>query len=196
MKQKKLLYLHGFNSSPQSHKAQLITQYMASRECLDLLICPSIPTVPEQARFFLEQLVEETLESHLLSFAGSSLGGYYATYLAEKYSGSAVLINPSVKPYETLRAHLGENKFYFDKGCWEFTESHIQQLEQMDIENITEAERYFVLLQTGDATLDYREAELKYKSGHCIIEQGGDHGFTGLERYISQIMKFSQIQCD
>ena len=196
MKQRKLLYLHGFNSSPQSHKAKLITQYMASRGCLDLLICPHIPAVPEQARLFLEQLVEETLENHLLSFAGSSLGGYYATYLAEKYSGSAVLINPAVKPYETLRAHLGENKFYFDKGCWEFTESHIQQLEQMNIENISEAERYFVLLQTGDETLDYREAELKYQKCLCIIEQGGDHGFAGLERHIPQIMQFSQIQCE
>ncbi len=196
MKTKKLLYLHGFNSSPQSHKAQLITQYMTSRDSMDLLICPLIPTVPEEARLFLEQLVEKTLENHQLSFAGSSLGGYYATYLAEKYSGSAVLINPSVKPYETLRAHLGENKFYFDKGCWEFTESHIQQLEYMNIKNITEAERYFVLLQTGDETLDYREAELKYKNSHCIIEQGGEHGFSGLERYIPQIMQFSQIQFD
>ncbi len=66
----------------------------------------------------------------------------------------------------------------------------------MKVENITEAERYFVLLQTGDETLDYREAELKYKNSQCIIEQGGDHGFTGLESYIPQIMKFSQIQCE
>lgn len=196
MKTKKLLYLHGFNSSPQSHKAQLITQYMSSRNSLDLLICPQIPTVPEEARVFLEQLVEETLENHRLSFVGSSLGGYYATYLAEKYSGSAVLINPSVKPYETLKAHLGENKFYFDEGCWEFTESHIQQLKAMYVKEITEAEHYLVLLQTGDETLDYREAELKYKNSHCIIEQGGDHAFTGLERYIQQIMQFSQIPCD
>ena len=192
----KLLYLHGFNSSPQSLKAQLISQYMSDNHCLDQLLCPQIPSVPEEARLFLEQLVEETLENYPLSFAGSSLGGYYATYLAEKYSGSAVLINPSVKPYETLSAHLGENKFYFDEGCWEFDESHIQQLKDMKVEMITKPERYLVLLQTGDETLDYREAELKYKNSQCIIEQGGEHGFTGLERYIAQIMQFSQIQCD
>ena len=192
----KLLYLHGFNSSPQSLKAQLISQYMSDNHCLDQLLCPQIPSVPEEARLFLEQLVEETLENYPLSFAGSSLGGYYATYLAEKYSGSAVLINPSVKPYETLSAHLGENKFYFDEGCWEFDESHIQQLKDMDVEAITEPERYLVLLQTGDETLDYREAELKYKDSQCIIEQGGDHAFVGFERYIAQIIQFSQIQCD
>ena len=193
MKTQKLLYLHGFNSSPQSHKAQLVTQYMSDNDCLDQLICPQIPAVPEKARRFLEQLVEETLENHSLNFVGSSLGGYYATYLAEKYSGSAALINPSVKPYETLRAYLGENKFYFDEGVWEFDETHIQQLEVMKVGDITEAERYLVLLQTGDETLDYREAESKYKDSHCIIEQGGDHAFVDLERYIPKIMQFSKI---
>ena len=193
MKTQKLLYLHGFNSSPQSHKAQLVTQYMSDNDCLDQLICPQIPAVPEEARRFLEQLVEETLENHSLNFVGSSLGGYYATYLAEKYSGSAALINPSVKPYETLRAYLGENKFYFDEGVWEFDETHIQQLEVMKVGDITEAERYLVLLQTGDETLDYREAESKYKDSHCIIEQGGDHAFVDLERFIPKIMQFSKI---
>jgi predicted esterase YcpF (UPF0227 family) len=193
MKTQKLLYLHGFNSSPQSHKAQLVIQYMSANNCLDQLICPQIPAAPEEARLFLVKLVEETLENHRLSFVGSSLGGYYATYLAEKYSGTAVLINPSVKPYETLRAYLGENKFYFDEGCWEFDETHIQQLEVMRVDEITQPERYLVLLQTGDETLDYREAELKYQDSHCIIEQGGDHAFVDLERFIPKIMQFSKI---
>jgi len=192
-KAQKLLYLHGFNSSPQSHKAQLVTQYMSDNDCLDQLLCPQIPAGPEEARLFLEQLVEQTLQNHGLNFVGSSLGGYYATYLAEKYSGCATLINPSVKPYETLQAYLGENKFYFDDGCWEFDESHIRQLEEMKVGDITEAERYLVLLQTGDETLDYREAELKYKSSQCIIEQGGDHSFVDLERFIPKIMQFSKI---
>jgi predicted esterase YcpF (UPF0227 family) len=196
MKSQKLLYLHGFNSSPQSYKAQQVSQYMSDHGCLDQLLCPQIPAVPNEARQFLERLVEQTLEQHMLSFIGSSLGGYYATYLAEKYSGSAVLINPSVKPYETLRAYLGENKFYFDEGVWDFDETHIKQLEVMDVESITEAERYLVLLQTGDETLDYREAESKYQDSQVIIEQGGDHSFIGLERFIPHIMQFSQIPCD
>ncbi len=168
-------------------------QYMRKKNVLDLLICPQIPVVPADARLFLEKLVEEILENDSLSFVGSSLGGYYATWLAEKYSGTAVLINPSVKPYKTLRAYLGENKFYFDEGYWNFDESHIRQLEELNVETITKAQRYLVLLQTGDETLDYREAELKYKNSKCIIEQGGNHSFTGLERYIPRIMQFSQI---
>ena len=71
---------------------------------------------------------------------------------------------------------------------------HIQQLKKLDVGDITQAERYLVLLQTGDETLDYREAELKYKQSHCIIEQGGDHAFTGLERYLDQILDFVQIK--
>lgn len=168
-------------------------QHMRESDGLNLLICPQIPAVPEEAGLFLQQLVEETLDKYQLSFAGSSLGGYYATYLAEKYSGTAVLINPSVKPYETLKAYLGENKFYYDDGCWQFDESHIQQLRDMDVENITEAERYLVLLQTGDETLDYREAALKYKNAQCIIEPGGDHSFTGFERHLEKIIQFSRI---
>jgi len=190
---KKLLYLHGFNSSPQSHKAQLILQCMQDLNRQEALICPQIPVVPEEARLFLEQIVEETLSRHTLAFAGSSLGGYYATYLAEKYSGTAVLINPSVKPYETLSAYLGENKFYFDDGCWEFNESHIEQLKAMDTDQIADVQRYFVLLQTGDETLDYHQAESKYTGSRCIIEQGGDHAFVGLERHLKQIMQFSGI---
>lgn len=170
--------------------------YLQERGCEDLLLCPQIPVVPGEARIFLEQLVEQTLIDHQLSFVGSSLGGYYATYLAEKYSGTAVLINPSVKPFETLKAYLGENKFYFEDGCWEFDETHIQQLKYINVETITDAERYLVLLQTGDETLDYREAELKFKNSHCIVEQGGDHAFTDLERHISSIMQFSRIKCD
>ncbi len=196
MKTKKLLYLHGFNSSPQSHKAQLIIEHMRESDSLDLLICPQIPAVPEEARLFLEQLVEETLDKYQLSFAGSSLGGYYATYLAEKYSGTAVLINPSVKPYETLKAYLGENKFYYDDVFWEFDESHIQQLRDMDVDKITAAERYLVLLQTGDETLDYQQAVLKYRKARFIIEQGGDHSFTGFERHLEKIMQFSQIKIE
>ena len=194
MKDRKLLYLHGFNSSPESHKAQLITDHCKEKDCLDLLICPQIPPDPVEAKQFLEQLVEEALSTHHLNYVGSSLGGYYATYLAEKYSGSAVLINPSVKPYETLKDYLGENKFFFEDGCWEFDETHIQQLKELDVGDIAQAQRYLVLLQTGDETLDYREAKLKYKQSHCIIEQGGDHAFTGLERYLDQILEFVQIK--
>ena len=135
--------------------------YLRKKGREDLLICPQIPVEPEQARNFLERLVEETLTDFTISFAGSSLGGYYATYLAEKYDSTAVLINPSVKPYETLKPYLGENKFYFEDGCWDFSEIHIEQLRAIDVDSLSDSQRYMVLLQTGDEVLDYSEAEKK-----------------------------------
>lgn len=196
MKSQKILYLHGFNSSPESYKAKLVRSYLEERSCSELLLCPQIPVVPEEARVYLEQLVEETLKDYQLNYIGSSLGGYYATYLAEKYSANAVLINPSVRPFETLKAYLGENKFYFEDGCWEFERKHIEQLKNMHVETLNDAQRYLVLLQTGDETLDYREAEARFNNSHCVIEQGGDHAFKGLERHLADIMRFSGIECD
>jgi predicted esterase YcpF (UPF0227 family) len=191
----RLLYLHGFNSSPQSFKAQALMRYMREHDCLHRLICLQIPSIPEQARRFLDSLVERELKSGELAFAGSSLGGYYATYLAEKYSGTAVLINPSVRPYQTLEACLGENKFYHSDEYWQFDRSHIDQLKTMEVEQITEPDRYLVLLQTGDETLDYRQAAEKYSECRCVIEEGGDHAFTGFEDYIEQILEFSDVDC-
>ncbi len=192
---RKLLYLHGFNSSPQSHKAQLLRAYMHARGCGNLVNIPQIPEVPEEARRVLEDTAEKILAEYTLSVAGSSLGGYYATWLAEKYQCPAVLINPSVKPYETLEAYLGENKFYFSDKTWTFDRSHIQQLKAMDVVKISHPENYLLLLQTGDETLDYRQAAEKYKNAECVIEQGGDHAFTGFENHIQRLLDFCQLPC-
>lgn len=189
----KLLYLHGFNSSPKSFKAQLFVDYFKKKGRLDLLVCPQIPTAPEEAIDCLEQIIIDTQKSHQLNIVGSSLGGYYASYLAEKHSRLAVLVNPSVQPYETLKKYLGENKYYYEDGFWEFEEKHIALLESLDVKNIT-PERYMVLLQTGDESLNYKEAALKYNSSQCIIEQGGSHSFTGFDNYLEKILDFVQVK--
>ena len=195
MKETRLLYLHGFKSSPQSYKAQQLMAYTRMKGCEDLLICPQLPVYPEQARLMMEDIVERALSEGQLNIAGSSLGGYYATYLAEKYKTNAVLINPSVRPYETLAAYLGKNKSYYSDDVWEFDESHIEQLKTMDVDRLADPGRYLVLLQTGDETLDYRQAAEKYRQAECVIEEGGDHAFIGFDRYIPKILQFSKIDC-
>lgn len=192
----KLFYLHGFNSSPQSLKAQQVLCYLKERGLEDKLVCPQVPVEPQLAVEYLVGLADEISQDHRVSFVGSSLGGYYATYLAERYDSTAVLVNPSVKPYETLLPYLGENRFYYEDGSWEFDETHIDQLKSIEVRSISDIGRYLVLLQTGDDVLDYREAVQKYHPDRCIIEQGGDHAFTGFDRYLPQIMKFSNIQFD
>lgn len=170
--------------------------YMTEHGCESKLINPQLPTEPGEAKRFLDALVTEKLSQSNLAYIGSSLGGYYATYLAETYGGKAVVVNPSVKPYETLEACLGENKFYHEDHYWIFDESHIAQLYDMKIDRLTELSRYMVLLQTGDETLDYRDAQQRYAGSHMVIEQGGDHGFTGFENYIARILSFCDVQCE
>ena len=126
-------------------------------------------------------------------FVGSSLGGYYSAWFAEQYDCPAVLINPSVRPYETLAEYIGENENFYTTEKWQFDRSHIQQLLDIDIKNITRPERYLILLQTGDEVLDYRQAEQKYSDCQLQIEEGGDHSFLGFENHLDEILTFAGL---
>lgn len=189
----KLLYLHGFNSSPESHKARVLHRYMERRDIGDRIVIPAIPAVPAKAIDLLQQTAEDLLESGGLSLAGSSLGGFYATWLAERYRCPAVLINPAVKPHELLKDYLGENTNFYTDETWILDHSHIEQFRRFYIERITIPERYLLLLQTGDQTLDYRDAVHKYAGCEVIVEQGGSHEFTGFERYLDRILSFCKV---
>jgi predicted esterase YcpF (UPF0227 family) len=131
-----------------------------------------------------------------VAFAGSSLGGFYATWLAERFGGKAVLINPAVRPHELLEKYIGENINYYTSEHWILNESHIQQFRELDVDCITDPERYLVMLQTGDETLDYRHAVEKYEDCNIELEQGGDHSFIDFENHIDRLLKFCEItQC-
>lgn len=193
---RQLLYLHGFNSSPQSHKAKLLKQYMHENGCDDQLIIPQIPVVPGEAVQMLTEMAEMISRSHQICVAGSSLGGYYATWLSEEYNCPAVLVNPSVKPFETLEACLGENRFYYSDKTWVFERKHIEQLREIYTTKIRHPQNFLVLLQTGDETLDYRQAVEKYQGSELVIEAGGDHSFTGFENHIRRLLNFCSISCN
>ena len=195
-----IIYLHGFNSSAESFKSQLLLRHMQKAGLSKNLLIPDLFPEPEAAIKQISSLVETQIKKNNtisgnvnVCFVGSSLGGYYATGFAERYQSSAVLINPSVRPYETLAQYIGENKNYYSTESWTFDRSHIQQLLDFDVENITRPERYMVLLQTGDEVLDYNQAKQKYAQSQLIIEQGGDHSFTGFERYLDQIVSFADV---
>jgi predicted esterase YcpF (UPF0227 family) len=189
----KILYLHGFNSSPESHKAVTLHAYMKQKGLGDRIDIPAIPVTPAAAVAALQEHAEQILRSFELSLVGSSLGGFYATWLAEQYQCPAVLINPAVKPHELLKSYLGENINYYTDEHWTLDESHIDQFRQLYIETLTRPERYLLMLQTGDQTLDYREALEKYRDCPCIIEQGGSLEFTGFETYLDKILSFCKV---
>jgi len=180
-----LLYIHGFGSSGKSGKAEILRDAFGDR-----IIAPSLSPIPELAVDTLEQIATCIRTSgQKLCIGGSSLGGYYATWLAEKFDAKAFLINPAVKPYNTLASKVGLNHSYYDFSNYEFTQHHIDFLKRYDVQKIT-PERYLALLQSGDEVLDYREALEKYEGATIDLEEGGTHGYEGLERKIEKIASF------
>ena len=190
----RILYLHGFNSSPRSYKARLLFDYMHKLGLGDRIEIPAIPPQPEQAIKLLLLRAEAIQQAGNLCVAGSSLGGFYATWLAEKYRCPAVLINPAVKPHELLVKYLGQNTNYYTAENWVLDETHIGAFRDLYVERITDPDRYLLMVQTGDETLDYREAIDKYAGCPSIVEQGGSHEFEGFERYLDKILSFCQLR--
>lgn len=185
------LYLHGFLSSPKSAKASQFSDYCKHNKLIDDLRIPQLPLEPDRAINLCEQLITEFKLTHSnLVIIGSSLGGYYATYLAEKYAATAVLINPAVRPYQFLNQHIGIQTHYHNEQEIEVKQEHIEALKALEIEEIKYPERYLVLLQTGDETLDYQQAAEFYEPCQCFIEAGGDHSFENFAEKIPMIMSF------
>ena len=171
----------------------MLYAYMEQRGMLDQLIIPEIPPVPAEAMAMLVALFEENQKKVGVAVAGSSLGGFYSTCLAERFGCKAVLINPAIRPHLLLEKYLGENINYYTSEHWMLDESHIKQLREMDVKAITHAERYLLMLQKGDEALDYRQALEKYSDCPTILEEGGDHSFAGFENHIEQILNFCGI---
>src|SRR3990172_9836913 len=125
-----LIYLHGFNSSPGSHKAQLLKRYLEERGLGDRYCCPALPTLGKRAIAVVEaEVALHPRES--VTLVGSSLGGFYASYLAERHDLRAVLINPAVRPHQDLRAFLGVQRNLHTQQEYELTEEHLRQWEEL-----------------------------------------------------------------
>lgn len=189
-----LIYLHGFNSSPDSFKARFLKDYLSRRGAEKRCLVPALSHQPAVALASVQQLIEQYLDAAEITLIGSSLGGYYATRLAEQYGLRAVLINPAVYPYRLLQDYLGMNRNYYSGAEYEMKPEYIQQLLAMEVVRISQPERYLVLLQTADETLDYRDAAHKYAQAQLCIEQGGSHSFENFERVIPQILEFAGLE--
>ena len=183
-----IVYLHGFNSSPASGKARQLGEHLASIGRAADYLCPALANSPREA---IAQ-VEAALAAHSgpVTLVGSSLGGFYATFLAEKHGWKAVLVNPAVHAHVLMRGALGPQTNWHTGETWQFTETHLAELAALDVSAITRPERYLLLAQTGDEVLDYRDAVAYYAGATQIIEDGGDHGFVGFERHFQTILDF------
>lgn len=189
-----LLYIHGFNSSPDSAKAQAVRDYV-SRHYPNLVVeIPKLATSPNEAMTQLEAIVAKAKEQgQPLRFIGSSLGGYFSSYLAERHGGKAVLINPAVTPYDLLQDYIGPQTNPYSGEQFEVKAEHMQQLKDLDTPVIEHPDRFLVLLQSGDEVLDYRQAVEKYQCALMEIEAGGDHSFVNFERHLAAICRFLDL---
>jgi predicted esterase YcpF (UPF0227 family) len=186
-----LIYLHGFNSSPGSHKAQLLQRYMEERDLGDQYRCPALPHLPRRAIAVVEaEMAKHPRES--ITLVGSSLGGFYSTYLAERHDLRAVLINPAVYPHEDLRAYLGVQRNLHTHERYELTDAHLRQWERLYLPTVR-PQRYLLLVETGDEVLDYRKAVEKYQGARQIVIEGGDHSLQSFPEQIPLILEFAGL---
>jgi len=187
-----IIYLHGFNSSPLSTKAQCLKSYLEERGRRAEFACPQLPHAPEGA----VSVVEAEIAGHSsreITLVGSSLGGFYATWLAEKYDLRAVLLNPAIDPHRGLRAYLGRQQGYHARENYELTEEHLAQWEQLFVPRV-HPERYLLLVETGDEVLDYRAAVRKYRGAKQVVVQGGDHALVSFPEHLPSILAFAGMR--
>lgn len=205
-----ILYLHGFRSSPASFKARLMAQAMAERGLADDWRCPQLPASPREAIRLAMSLAEELLERaraqsqtrstaggkadagpRALTVIGSSLGGYYAGWLAEQLDCRAVLLNPAVHAPRDLATQVGAQTMYHSGEPFEFQPEYVAELAAIEIKRPTRLERYFLVAATGDEVLDWQEMRDFYAGSRQRIIPGSDHGIADFEKYLPEVLEFA-----
>ena len=192
-----VLYIHGFNSSPLSIKAEQTRQYLVENYPDINFHCPQLATTPQEAISQLEAIIEKEGANNTWYLIGSSLGGYFANYLSNKYQLLAVLINPAIKPFTLLEEYIGEQKNTYTNIVYQVTEQHMIDLKDLEQSKPKfedkQKNNYLVMVQTGDEVLDYQQAVDKFQHCPLIVEQGGDHSFVDFDEKLPVIADFLQL---
>lgn len=188
-----LIYIHGFNSSALSIKAQQISSWCKQNRSDIRVEVPSLACYPEQAMEQLKHLVESSQNRYRIGLIGSSLGGYYATWLNDKYLCRAVLINPAVAPFSLLINYLGPQLNPYTKEKYVLEPHHMDELKAFDVQSIVDPASLWLLQQQADEVLDYRCAVAKYQKCKQTVEAGGNHSFVGFDKYLADIIQFLEL---
>lgn len=187
-----ILYLHGFRSSPRSFKARVVQRRLEELGRAQELICPQLPASPREA-MALALLLAERHAPGDLAIVGSSLGGFYATWLAERLGVPAVVINPSVDPLKNLEKHVGVTTAWHSDEPFEFKRDYIAELAELRVARITRPERYFLLAATGDEVLDYRDMVAHYAGARQHVIEGSDHAISEFPQYVDEVLGFCGV---
>jgi len=187
-----ILYLHGFRSSPQSFKTSLLAERMQAIGRGTDYVCPQLPPSP-RAAIELAMDIAQKADPAELTLIGSSLGGYYATWMAERLGCAAVMLNPAVHAARDLASQVGVKTQYHSNEPFEFKASYIDELQALAVERITRPERYFLIAATGDELLDWREMVTQFDQAKQHIIQGSDHGISDFAEYADEVLKFCRV---
>tara|TARA_R110001599_G_scaffold64023_3_gene179126 strand:- start:765326 stop:765907 length:582 start_codon:yes stop_codon:yes gene_type:complete len=188
-----ILYLHGFRSSPLSFKTSLLARQMNVLGRGDEYTCPQLPASP-RAAIELAMSIARLVAPQDLCLIGSSLGGYYATWMAEKIGCRAVLLNPAVHAARDLRTQVGVKTQYHSNQAFEFKAEYIAELEALSVSTITQAQRYFLIAAKGDELLDWREMVAHFPQARQQVIDGSDHGLSDFADYAVQVLAFCGVE--
>lgn len=187
-----LVYLHGFRSSPKSSKALMTgkaIKMLSSNEDSYEWYCPQLLASPKES---MELVTKHIGQSHTdrIVIIGSSLGGFYANYLAEKYQCKAVALNPAVRAAQELEPHVGIMTAYDSEDPFDFRPEYIDELRALQIERIADPERYFLIAAKGDELLDWKEMVQFYSGSQQLVLEGSDHGISEYADYLPAVIQF------
>jgi uncharacterized protein len=187
-----LLYLHGFRSSPQSTKARKVAAWVGAHAPRLHWWCPQLPASPREAMALVFAEIDRW-PRHAIAVIGSSLGGFYATALAERYGCRAVLLNPAVDPARDLAQHIGETTAWHDpRQRLFFRAEYIDELRALTAAP-TRPERYLAIVAKGDEVLDWREMAARYAGAHIELLEGGDHALSDFDAHLPAVMRFLEL---
>ncbi|HRO58841.1 MAG TPA: YqiA/YcfP family alpha/beta fold hydrolase [Burkholderiaceae bacterium] len=187
----RLIYLHGFRSSPQSFKAQVLARRMAESGRSADFVCPQLPASPAAAIALVLDAIRPQPQDTLV---GSSLGGYYATWLAERCGCRAVLLNPAVHAARDLATQVGTHAMYHDsERAFVFESAYVDELAALDAGALSVPQRYLLVAATGDEVLDWREMVARYPGAQHIVIDGSDHGLSDFESLADEVLRFAGI---
>ncbi len=187
-----LIYIHGLNSDANSTKGQMLQDWCQANRPEIKVLRPDLNLPPQQVMALLEQAIAQDTHTGVV---GSSLGGFYATACVAKFGVRAVLVNPSVRPFERFKRFFanGATEHTTDTG-WHVTPSQLDDLKNLFRPVPPQPDKLLVLLKQGDEALDYREAESYFSQDHAqsalIIEPGGDHFMHDMDTKIPLMINF------
>ena len=186
-----IVYLHGFRSSPQSNKAQRLKARMAARGFGERVWCGQLPPSPRAPIPLVERQIAAAAAP--VTVVGSSLGGYYATHLAEKHRLKAVLVNPAVVAHLSLAEFVGPPTNLYTGESFDFRPEYIDALRAIEVQRISRPRDFLLLVETGDEVLDYRQAVAKYAGCRQVVLEGGDHSFTRWDACLDAVLEFAGL---